>query len=62
MAKVLIVDNDNSFTSSATDELSKSGMDVSTASTIEDALKNIESSSYDIILLDVSLKDAEDGF
>ena len=47
--KVLIVDDEKEFLNILAERIAARGMDVSTASSAEDALKMIEEQSYDVV-------------
>lgn len=59
--KVLIVDDEKDFLDIIAERIGARGMDVSTASSAEDALKMIEEESYDVIVMDFMMP-ALDGF
>jgi CheY-like chemotaxis protein len=59
--KVLIVDDEKDFLDIIAERIGARGMDVSTASSAEDALKLIEEESYDVVVMDFMMP-ALDGF
>jgi DNA-binding NtrC family response regulator len=59
--KVLIVDDEKDFLDILSERLGARGMNVSTASSAEDALRMIEAESYDVVILDYMMP-ALDGF
>ena len=50
--KVLIVDDEKEFLDIIAERISARGMDVSTASSAEDALHMVEVESYDVVIMD----------
>jgi twitching motility two-component system response regulator PilH len=61
MSKILIVDDDKSFIDSTAQLLQKAGFGVISANTPEDGFKMATNEKPNLILLDVTLKNAEDG-
>lgn len=59
--KVLIVDDEKDFLEIIAERISARGMDVSTATSAEDALNLIEEESYDAVIMDYMMP-ALDGF
>ncbi|MGD2185431.1 MAG: response regulator [Desulfobacterales bacterium] len=59
--KVLIVDDEKDFLDIITERIRLRGMDVSTATSAEDALNLIEEESYDVVIMDYMMP-ALDGF
>ena len=59
--KVLIVDDEKEFLNIIAERIAARGMDVSTASSAEDALNMIEEKSYDVVIMDFMMP-ALDGF
>jgi DNA-binding response OmpR family regulator len=59
--KVLIVDDEKDFLDIIAQRISARGMDVSTASSAEDALNMVEEESYDVVIMDFMMP-ALDGF
>jgi DNA-binding response OmpR family regulator len=59
--KVLIVDDEKEFLDIIAERISARGMDVSTASSAEDALHMVEVESYDVVIMDFMMP-ALDGF
>ena len=59
--KVLIVDDEKAFLDIISERIRESGMDVSLATSAEDALKLIEEESYDAVIMDYMMP-ALDGF
>ena len=59
--KVLIVDDEKDFLDILSDRIRLRGMDVSTASSAEEALNMIETESYDVVIMDYMMP-ALDGF
>ena len=60
-AKVLIVDDEKDFLDIIAERIGARGMDVSTASSAEDALNMVEEESYDVVIMDFMMP-ALDGF
>ena len=58
---VLIVDDEKEFLEILSERMAARGMNVSTASTAEDALNMIEKESYDVVIMDYMMP-ALDGF
>jgi DNA-binding NtrC family response regulator len=58
---VLIVDDEKDFLDIIAERIGARGIDVSTASSAEDALKMIEQESYDVVFMDFMMP-ALDGF
>lgn len=59
--KVLIVDDEKDFLDVIAERLGGRGMDVSTATSAEDALRMVEEESYDVVIMDFMMP-ALDGF
>jgi len=59
--KVLIVDDEKDFLDIIAERISARGMDVSTASSAEDALNMVEEESFDVVIMDFMMP-ALDGF
>jgi CheY-like chemotaxis protein len=59
--KVLIVDDEKDFLDIIAERIGARGMDVSTASSAEDALNMVEEESYDVVIMDFMMP-ALDGF
>jgi len=59
--KVLIVDDEKDFLDIIAERIGARGMDVSTASSAEDALNMVETESYDVVIMDFMMP-ALDGF
>jgi DNA-binding response OmpR family regulator len=59
--KVLIVDDEKDFLDIIAQRIGARGMDVSTASSAEDALNMVEEESYDVVIMDFMMP-ALDGF
>jgi len=59
--KVLIVDDEKDFLDIIAERILARGMDVSTASSAEDALNMVEEESFDVVILDFMMP-ALDGF
>jgi len=53
--KVLLIDDEKDFLEIMAERMGTRGMDVSTASSAEDALKLVEDHSYDAIVLDLQM-------
>jgi DNA-binding NtrC family response regulator len=60
-AKILIVDDEKEFLDILAERLGVRGMDVSTATSAEDALQMIAEAMYDVVILDFMMP-ALDGF
>ena len=60
-AKVLIVDDEKDFLDIISERIGARGMDVSTASSAEEALNMVEAESYDVVIMDFMMP-ALDGF
>jgi DNA-binding NtrC family response regulator len=56
---ILLVDDDHAFTSSAAEYAMTKGCKVEVASTCQEAEKLIESNTFDLLLLDISLPDGD---
>jgi len=50
--KVLIVDDEKAFLDIIAERIGARGMDVSTASSAEDALNRVEAESYGVVIMD----------
>lgn len=61
MSKILLVEDDKSIVSNLTEFLKKEGFSVDSASGQRDAVERLDTTRYDLILLDVSLADGN-GF
>ena len=59
--KVLIVDDEKDFLDIIAERMHARGMDVSTATSAEDALNMVEEESFDVVILDFMMP-ALDGF
>jgi len=59
--QVLIVDDEKDFLEIIAERLGERGMDVSTATSAEDALLLVEEKSYDVVIMDFMMP-ALDGF
>ena len=59
--KVLIVDDEKDFLDILSERIRMRGMDVSTATSAEDALNMVEAESYDVVIMDYMMP-ALDGF
>ena len=59
--KLLIVDDEKDFLDIIAQRIGARGMDVSTASSAEDALNMVEEESYDVVIMDFMMP-ALDGF
>jgi DNA-binding response OmpR family regulator len=59
--KVLIVDDEKDFLDIIAERILARGMDVSTATSAEDALNMVEEESFDVVILDFMMP-ALDGF
>ncbi len=60
-AKVLIVDDEKDFLDIIAERISARGMDVSTATSAEDALNMVAKESFDVVIMDFMMP-ALDGF
>ena len=60
-AKVLIVDDEKDFLDIMAERMSARGMDVSTATSAENALKMVLEESYDAVIMDLMMPEM-DGF
>ena len=60
-AKVLIVDDEKDFLDIMAERMEARGMDVSTATSAEDALEMVQKESYDAIIMDLMMPEM-DGF
>jgi DNA-binding NtrC family response regulator len=60
-AKVLLVDDEKDFLDIMVERMEARGMDVSTASSAEDALKMVQTESYDAVIIDFLMPEM-DGF
>ncbi len=60
-AKVLIVDDEKDFLDIMTERMDARGMEVSTATSAEDALKMVQKESYDAVIMDLMMPEM-DGF
>jgi len=59
--KVLIVDDEKDFLDIMAERMAARGMDVSTATSAEDALKMVQTESYDAVIIDFLMPEM-DGF
>ena len=59
--KVLIVDDEKDFLDILSERIRMRGMDVSSATSAEDALNMVEAESYDVVIMDYMMP-ALDGF
>ena len=59
--KVLIVDDEKDFLDIIAERIGARGMDVSTASSAEDALNMVDEESFDVVIMDFMMP-ALDGF
>ncbi|MEE9497154.1 MAG: response regulator [Desulfobacterales bacterium] len=59
--KVLIVDDEKDFLDIIAERILARGMDVSTATSAEDALKMVEEESFDVVIMDFMMPEL-DGF
>lgn len=57
--KVLLVDDEKDFLDAMVDRMGGRGMDVSTANTVQEALKKIEGESYDAVVLDLMMPEMD---
>jgi DNA-binding response OmpR family regulator len=60
-AKVLIVDDEKDFLDIMAERMGAQGMDVSTATSAEDALEMVRTGSYDAVIMDFMMPEM-DGF
>ena len=60
-AKVLLVDDEKDFLDIMAERMAARGMDVSTACSAEDALKMVQTESYDAVIIDFLMPEM-DGF
>ena len=60
-AKVLLVDDEKDFLDIMVERMEARGMDVSTACSAEDALKMVQTESYDAVIIDFLMPEM-DGF
>ena len=60
-AKVLLVDDEKDFLDIMAERMEARGMDVSTAGSAEDALKMVQTESYDAVIIDFLMPEM-DGF
>ena len=60
-AKVLLVDDEKDFLDIMAERMEARGMDVSTACSAEDALKMVQTESYDAVIIDFLMPEM-DGF
>ena len=60
-AKVLLVDDEKDFLDIMAERMAARGMEVATAGSAEDALKMVESESYDAVIMDLMMPEM-DGF
>jgi DNA-binding response OmpR family regulator len=60
-AKVLIVDDEKDFLDIMAERMGARGMDVSTATSAEDALEMVQTGSYDAVIMDFMMPEM-DGF
>lgn len=56
MAQILVVDDEEDIRLLYADELSDEGHTVATAGTCEDARKQLESDNFDLVILDIQMK------
>ena len=59
--KILLVDDDDLVRSMMGEELKQHGFDVTTAASMSEALKHINSNVYDVMLSDLHMPGAGDG-
>jgi DNA-binding NtrC family response regulator len=59
--KVLLVDDETDFLDIMAERMAARGMEVATAGSAEDALKMVESESYDAVIMDLMMPEM-DGF
>ena len=60
-AKVLLVDDERDFLDIMAERMRARGMDVSTATSAENALKMVQTESYDVVIMDFLMPEM-DGF
>ena len=60
-AKVLLVDDEKDFLEIMTERMSARGMEVSTATSAQDALEKVQTKSYDAVIMDFLMPEL-DGF
>ena len=60
-AKVLLVDDEKDFLDIMAERMGARGMEVSTATSAEDALKMVQTESYDVVIMDFLMPEM-DGF
>lgn len=56
MAKILVVDDEDSIRLLYSEELAEEGHEVSTAATATEAVAKLEELTYDLVVLDIKLK------
>jgi DNA-binding NtrC family response regulator len=56
MTRILVVDDEGSIRTLYSQELSEEGYEVETAGTAMEAVEKLESGSYDLVVLDIKLK------
>jgi DNA-binding response OmpR family regulator len=61
MAKILVVDDDPDIVEAVSMFLKKEGHDVASAGSRSEGMKQVESYSPDLIVLDVMMEEADDG-
>lgn len=57
--KVLLVDDEKDFLDAMVERMGARDMDVSTANTVQEALKKIEGESYDAVVLDLMMPEMD---
>ncbi len=57
--KVLLVDDESDFVETLAERMKTRGMDVSTSTSAKDALKKVEDTSYDAIVLDLMMPEMD---